>query len=227
MEDEPMPTSLARRLLPFLAALLLVAGQAQATPVALATDVSGEMSPPVEPWSEIPAGTAVVLADDAEMVFLHYWTCESVTVRGGRLSFTSERYTLQGGRILDARRTPCPRAIVLSESGELGGMVLRGSAQSAAQVAQAYPVSDAPSFVLAGRKAGDFARIRVAQGEVAVLDEPIRDRSFHWPEGVPRLHGGETYAVTLEAADGATQHDFTILVARAARAGDITLVRLD
>lgn len=222
-----MPTRLASRLLASLAALFLVAGHAQATLVALATDVSGETSPPVEPWSEIPAGTSVVLADDAEMVFLHYWTCESVTVRGGRLAFSSERYTLQGGRILDARRTPCPRAIVLSESGEVGGMVLRGSPESAAQGAQAYPVPDAPSFVLAGRKAGDFARIRVAQGEVTILDEPIHDRSFHWPAALPRLQPGETYAVTLEAVDGAMQHDFTIVVARATRAGDITLVRLD
>jgi hypothetical protein len=224
MENEPMPTRLARRLLLSLAALLLVAGAAQATPVALVTDVSGETAPTVEPWSEIPAGTSIVLADDAEMVFLHYWICESVTVRGGRLAFSSERYTLQGGRILDARRTPCPRAIVLSESGEVGGMVLRGSGES---TAQAYPVPDAPSFVLAGRKAGDFARIRVAQGEVTILDAPIHDRSFHWPDGLPRLLPGETYAVTLQAADGAVQHDFTILVARAARAGDITLVRLD
>src|SRR5690242_14582235 len=54
---------------------------AQSPPaVALVTDVNGRTDPAIEPFSEMPAGTAVRLAPGATLNVIFYASCEELTI---------------------------------------------------------------------------------------------------------------------------------------------------
>lgn len=207
---------------------LLPAFGAQASPVALVTEVSGQMEPGVEEFTELQAGSSVILEADAEIVFLHYRTCESVTVRGGRLLLTAERYTVQSGRILDARRTPCPRELALGAPGEVGGVVLRATpGPSDAQEANGYPVAATPSLILVGSGAAGVTGLRVEDDAEVILEVALRERRFSWPDGVQGLVPGRDYNVQLLGPGGCVKHRFAVHVRPDGGATGTVLVRID
>ena len=51
----------------------------------------------------------ISLPGGARLVFLHYHTCRTATVVGGRIRFGAEAYAIIGGTKESDARTPCPR----------------------------------------------------------------------------------------------------------------------
>jgi hypothetical protein len=55
---------------------------AGATPAALVLDIDGATTPPIEPFTELERGQKIQLETGVTMEFMHYATCQSVTIKG-------------------------------------------------------------------------------------------------------------------------------------------------
>lgn len=102
-------------------------GAAAQDGAALVLETSGAAVPAVKPYAEIRAGTAVTLAGDARLVLLHYRTCRTVTLVGGRISVGADTYAVVGGATVRETQGRCPRPVTLKADGEVvvGGVVTR------------------------------------------------------------------------------------------------------
>ncbi|MBT5109641.1 MAG: hypothetical protein HOM25_13250 [Rhodospirillaceae bacterium] len=208
-----------------MAAFGVLVGNAQAaggTPAALALDVDGATTPPIEPFTELGRGQKVQLEPGTMMEFMHYATCQSVTIKGGRLSFSGQRYFLKGGKIVKTQRAECPKSVALKGASQIGGVVLRSS-----KGASTLRVSSKPSFVLIGEQAAHYKSIRVNQGDKTLLEGEIHGRVFHWPDGAPALEKGKSYAVTLVSGSDDKPRVFILKPKGSNKKGAMALIRVD
>jgi hypothetical protein len=159
---------------------------------ALVLETSRAIVPHLPAYSEIPSDTTVSLPSRAKLVFLHYYTCRTVTVVGGTVTFGANRYDITGGTKESDVHTPCPRTVTLKAGGEVAGAVFRsGSADGM------LTLSTQPTFVLVGKRAGDFTSVRVSKAGQKVLEAPLDGRRFRWPIGVEPLAQATKYELTL------------------------------
>ncbi|MEX2642150.1 MAG: hypothetical protein WD270_01770 [Acetobacterales bacterium] len=206
-----------------MAAMLMAlsaSGEARAQ-AALATGVSGTTTPPVEPFTELPSGTGIVLAADAEIEFVHYASCEAVRVRGGRLSITRRSFAVTGGgKVLDVSRAGCPQAIVLGPIPEIGGLLVR---EGGAPIR----IPRRPLFVLVGSGSDQPARLVVSTGGSELAAAEMKGKTVRWPNDAAPLETGQEYEVTLLAADGRLLGRFDATAVGSARDGTPTVLRLE
>jgi hypothetical protein len=147
--------------------------------------------PHLLPYSEIPSGMTVELPKRAKLVFLHYPTCRTVTVIGGTITFAEDTYTSAGGTTEVEARSECPRIVRLGGEYDTGGILLRGRPDPT------LTLSPYPTFVLVGKRASDFAAIRVSRGGQELLTAPLDGRRFHWPTKAAPLTVGQEYELAL------------------------------
>ena len=156
---------------------LLACGVVHAqTPSALVLEKSGASVPEIKPYSEIPVGTKISLPSGGRLVFLHYYTCQTVAVVGSTITFGAETYTITGGTKEREVRAPCPRTVILKAGGEVAGTLIRSGAAGGA-----LGLTTSPTFVLVGPRADDFTAVRVSRGDKGVLEAPLEGRRFRWP----------------------------------------------
>jgi hypothetical protein len=208
-----------------LSGFMLMAGNAQASgnaPAALALDIIGTTVPPVEPFTELDRKQKIQLDAETTMEFMHYASCQSVTIKGGRLSFSKQRYFLKGGKILDTQRAECPKSVALKGASQIGGVVLRSS-----RGGSTVRASLKPSFVLLGGQGGEYKLLRVTQGNKTLLEGEIKGRVFHWPGSASALQKGKTYAISLIPGSGGKPRVFMLKARPTKKKGAMTLIRLD
>ncbi len=174
------------------ASLLVSSGAYAQAPSALVLEKSGKSVPEVQPYSEIRVGTTVSLPSGARLVFLHYYTCQTITVTGGAITFGLEGYNIKGGKKESEARGPCPRTVLLKAGGEVAGTLIRSGAAGGA-----LRLSTSPTFVLVGPRAEQFAAARVSQGGKAVLETPMDGSRFRWPTGAAPLAVDTEYELSL------------------------------
>ena len=175
----------------FVSMLAFGVAHAQA-PSALVLEKSGASVPEIKPYSEIPVSTTVSLKSGARLVFLHYHTCQTVTVVASTITFGAEAYTITGGKKESETRSPCPRTVALKAGGEMGGVLMRSGA--AGTIAK---FSRQPTFVLVGKRADDFASIQVLKDEKSLLEARLDGPRFRWPTNTPPLAGNTDYEMVL------------------------------
>jgi hypothetical protein len=158
---------------------------------ALVIEATGENLAHLLPYSEIPADATVVLPKGGKLVFLHYPTCRTVAVVGGTITFAGDTYVITGGTTEAETQSQCPRIVRLSAEHETGGTLLRGRPDSA------LTLLPQPRFVVVGKRAGDFASVRVSQGGREVLTTSLGGQWFRWPAKAPPLKEGREYELTL------------------------------
>lgn len=170
-------------------------------PVALVTEVTGTISPPLEAFTEIEAGASIDLGVNSRLDFLHYPTCQRVVAEGGKLSLTAENFRVNKGVIVDISKSECPQRVQLAsnESGAgIAGVVLRGTS------GKALAVSQRPRFLLLGTSAGQFKLLEILQGETSVIQMPLDGKPLIWPEAGMPLQPGDDYSVVLKGGDAET-----------------------
>ncbi len=203
--------------------LALAAANAHAgTPAALALDVFGPTTPAVEPFSELETKSPIELDADTTMEFLHYASCKAVTVKGGRLNFTKQRYLYKGGKIIEAKRAECPKSVALTGASQIGGVILRGAGKK-----KSVTATTRPSFVLIGQQADSYANISIAQNGRPVFDAKLHGRVFFYPETAPALTKGQSYDVTLTPSGGGKARNFKIKARNKPKKYTLTLIRVD
>ena len=174
---------------------------AVAEPVALVLDIVGEVTPPLEAFSEIQAGQSFNLGW-RPLDFLHYPTCQKVVVEGGKLSLSAENFRVSKGKVIDMSRAQCPQRVQLaSNEGGAGiaGVVLRSAADGVLKVSQR------PSFLLLGASAGQFSRLQVMQGKTSLFDAALDSKPLVWPEAQASLQADGEYSVVLSGAGTLTR----------------------
>jgi len=180
-------------------ALLGIPGGADAQNAsALVLEKNGVTTPEVQPYSEVAVGATLSLQSGTRLVFLHYQTCRTVTVVGGKVAFAAYTYTITGGSKPQEVRTPCPPTVRLRGQGEVAGTLMRS-------IVPGVRLSTSPAFVLVGDRADDFAAVRVSQGGTILLESPLAGRGFRWPTGAAPLVANADYELVLvpKAADKA------------------------
>ena len=105
-----------------LASLVVMSPHAAsaAEAVGLVTKVSGTVEPTINAFEEIHAGVTLELSGESSIEFLHYPSCESITVKGGKLFLTARSYNSRGGVITREKRR-CPRTLRLKSGASVAG----------------------------------------------------------------------------------------------------------
>jgi hypothetical protein len=189
--------------------------------VALALDVRGATEPTHEPFSEFAAGQSLTLKEGAEVEFLHYPTCEIVVVKGGDLAFSEQRYTARGGKVIDVKRSKCPKTVALDGETQIGGVVLRSIPGP-----QVLSLATRPGFVAAGAKRHAYKQVRVRREGQILFEGPLTGNRFEWPEGRPPLDPNGNYTLELVAASGEAR-SFAFRAEERRGEVPLTVVRLD
>lgn len=166
---------------------------AAAKPVALVLEVSGAKG--IESFSEVNPGDRIALAEDGQVEFLHYGTCQTVVVRGGELSFSDERYTVRQGKVVDVKRAKCPAEATLRAETQIGGVILRNAGSGG------FTLGPSPSFLLVGPGRGKVSAVTVRQGNTVVLQQPFGGARFAWPAGAAPLLPDTAYVLELAGAN--------------------------
>ena len=192
------------------------------TPTALALDITGASVPEVEPFSELLKRDKINLGPETVLEFMHYASCQSVTVQGGRLSFSDQRYFLKGGRILSQKRAECPKSVAISGASQIGGIVLRNNPGGST-----LRVPTKPSFVLIGKKGAAYKSIRITQNDKVLLEGALEGRVFHWPDSAAALKKGSSYEVVLTPLSGDAPRNFSLKAQSSRKKGAMTLIRID
>src|SRR5262249_27647683 len=107
------------------------------------------------------------------------------------------------------------------------GIVIRGEAG-----APALRLSTAPTFVLVGPRADDFAAVRITTKDgVLVLKAPLAGRRFQWPARAAPLSADAAYALTLlplrEQGEALTVPFIAIALAGSPRDRGLSLLRVE
>lgn len=188
-------------------------------PVALITDIVGAVGADVGPFDEISAGASIDLGSGGRLEFQHYQRCETVVVEGGRVNFSRQAYTTQKGRILDVRRSKCPKTVAVGM--EVSGVQLRNV------VPGGLRLTTKPSFVIVGAKRAQVARLRVREGKTVIFEGRIDGWRFTWPEGTTPLTAGSAYDIDLLSDDGKGRHSLKVTVAEQRGSTPLTLIRVE
>lgn len=200
--------------------LAFAAAPAEAAAVALATEISGSTDPAIEPFTEIEAGTSLELGEATQIEFMRYTTCETVTVVGGRITFTEQQFLVQHGKIVDIKRSRCPEIAQPKADSNVGGVLLRGDGGG-------LKLTAVPRFALVGANRAVYKRLRVLKGTSVMLEAPITGPQFDWPADARPLAPGEDYTMELLRGDGQapTRLEFQVTTKRGK--APLTVLRLD
>lgn len=167
------------------------ADRAAAEEAALVIDVVGDVSPAVEPFGEVEAGAQLKLARGAELILMHYATCEEVHIESGSVTVGIADLEIGGGANVIARDpVECPEQVAFVDApNSTGAVVLRNS--GAAEIAP-RPIFAAPGAT----------RIEVSAGGALVAAMDVSGNRAVWPRSAPDLVPGEVYEIRMTGPDG-------------------------
>lgn len=194
----------------FAASVFLAAPAAGQQAAALVVAVEGAVSPEVEAFSEAEAGASFKLADDAQIILLHYAACTETHIRGGAVEITTVGLSTTGETVSETE-VECPHRVAFKEStGQIAAVVLRG--EGGETLANARPV-----FAIVG---DGVTRIEVLKDgrQVSVLE--VSGRLARWPKDAPALAPGVGYEIAI-VGDGFRR----VAPARIARDAGLTVIR--
>jgi hypothetical protein len=180
-----------RLLLALIAMTITSFGLAQ-QPVALVLDVTGDTDPPIDPYTEVASGTELVLGDTTRLEFLHYNSCEDVTVQGGRLSFSESRFQHSKGDILELKRQECPTTVAMTKDAPIGGILLRGNNTGVMLV-----LGERPGFVIVGQGKNRYEAVTILREGNKVFEGKLDGARFRLPPEIDPLEAGNTYQLVL------------------------------
>ena len=161
---------------------------------ALVTDVTGDVSPEIYAFDEVPAGTVIDLGTGGELSLTFYPTCSDVTLRGGKVTIGDEAIsTGDGTELLSQTKGDCPGAVKLAESDIINAAVIsRSRGKSLTPRLNPRPV-----FGVSGDDAASYDRVLIRDGRRTLAEVSLTGRKGEWPADAPALENGRTYALAL------------------------------
>jgi hypothetical protein len=206
-----------RRVRTLFAALSLLAvpmsGHADES-VALVTDVSGRISPPVGVHEELYAGTSLVLFD-GKIEFLHYKLCEWVSLQGGEVELNEEGFTARYGDVLREKRR-CPKkqrfasdtfdagtvlATYIWRDDERPAPVMKIAPRTIPIILPDLLLTPRPSITLGGNRRRTVTNLHFYVSDFLLLDAELTGLRFDWPAGREPLKVGIPYRLDLVSGE--------------------------
>lgn len=163
--------------------------QAAERPAALVLDAQGAIRPPLESFSEVPAGAKIELGQGARLVLVHYLSCRQITAVGGSLLVSEDRLDIESAQLERDQSQRCPQEVRLTASGLAGGILMRGFSRT--------DLSSAPECILVGRRADSFKSARITTEGRTVAEVMLKDRKLGWPAQLPPLEPERPYRLEL------------------------------
>lgn len=188
-----MAKSLGRYGLAIFVALALWRPAHAAGEAALIVAVQGAVAPEAEAFSEAADGASYTLADDAEMIVMHYAACVESHFRGGDVTI-GPLGVATTGTLVSETEVECPRKVAFAEDANtVAAVVLRGGEDRTL-------INARPVFVLL---ADDVERIEIRKGADVVGMLEISGRLARWPSAAPPLASGDDYEIALHRGGAA------------------------
>jgi len=113
-----------------------------ASVVGIVEDISGVSGTKLAAASEITSGTQIALGTSGSLTFVHYLSCNEVSVTGGTATITATDYNVVGGTLTETKLACPERVPVQSSTSVAGGLVMRGPVTN--------PVGTSPKVMLSG-----------------------------------------------------------------------------
>jgi hypothetical protein len=187
---------------------------------ALVTKVNGDISPRYLPYFEIPKNTTIEMTDRSELTFVHYESCQRITVVGPAWVFVGlATVNAPTDRVVESRtlRKHCVMKAQRQKKGKGGAAVL-------VMRSTGHYVSSQPKIVLTG----NIARVE----NVAIFKNGIFETKFDptdailaWPNKGLELGAEYKILLTLEGA-GATE-SYSLIPDSDAEINQIILLSVD
>lgn len=198
---------------------VLCAGSALAAgakPVGLVLSYTGA-APALAPYTELMAESEFDLGSDT-VSFVHYGTCKSVEVKGGKLKVGTDHYQAEGAS-KELGKDQCPEQVAVVARGVSGGVLLRSA-----------PSPEIPprlECVLAGNKRKAFAAVQVMDGSGVLLQIPLTGERIALPANVPPLHLNRTYKLNFIPGNPLEPPRSVSVLVSAPTGGNLCLLRID
>lgn len=195
--------------------LALIAGPALAgPPAALIIDVTGSVSPEIEAFDEVEAGTELTLSGGAELTLSHYGTCDEVSVRGGSIEVGTLDLGLARTTVVSRSRADCSEPVSLSETDTASASVIMRNFEQLPKV----PLS--PAIVISGKKRAGFDAMAILRGDKQIATLTVAQGKVAWPTDGLYLSNGTKYVLVLTGRSG--EHRATVVADRE-RSGRVVL----
>jgi hypothetical protein len=159
--------------------------------VGLVTKVSGTVTPAVGAFEEVYAGSTLELAGHSSIEILHYPSCESITVKGGKLFLSAQSYNSRDG-VIQREKRRCPRTLRLKGDARVAGVVMRSGLSTLTLAAK-------PSLVLTGKNRKKVTGLRFQLGNQLLLAARVEGPRYDWPKDKAALAAGKTYHLEVMA----------------------------
>lgn len=165
---------------------------------ALVTDVTGDVSPEIYAFDEVPAGTVLNLGEGSELSLTFYPNCSDVTLRGGVVTIGEDTIsTSDDTELLSQAEGDCPGAVKLAETDIINAAVISRSRGKSLRPR----VNPRPVFGVSGDNAASYDRVLVRDGRRTLAEVSLTGRTGVWPADAPPLKDGRTYALALIGKD--------------------------
>jgi hypothetical protein len=158
---------------------------------ALVLEKQGTTIPDFAAYSEIPGGTSITIPRGAEFVFLHYHTCDRVTVAGGSVQIGIESYGVSNGARESHIRIACPAKVEVAPGMQTATLLVRGLD------AASFSAAQGSTFVILGNRRDNYLSARLSGAGQEVFSVPIDGSRFRWPADIAPPVIGRVYTLTL------------------------------
>jgi hypothetical protein len=209
----------------FFAGLLTpLTATAAETPAGLVESVTGETTPRLSEMAAIPANTAIRLAPETALTFVHFKLCQSVTVTGGTVTLSDTDFTTDG-HIDNRQAVACPTIHQLgsaSAGASSGGIVVRGISL--------LPLPVEPEIVFVGSRAPRVVAASILRegGEPQpIVSFAVAGPRATLPKGSPPLTPNSRYVLRVAFSDESSLVDLPFIARAASTTSSLVVLRVD
>ncbi|CAA7614589.1 exported hypothetical protein [Candidatus Terasakiella magnetica] len=209
------------RSLVFGVALILAASGAVAAEksAALVMDYMGRPAPSLATYSELAAGASFALGPTETVTLLHYRSCRTLNIKGGRVNVGRDRIEAEGGAVTEEPGDTCPKEVAINTSGVSGGVVMRAL--------DFITLPTEIDCVVVGRRLAEVGWIAIADETGGVVERlAVSGSRAMSPLGRPPLFKDRTYQMMILRPNGSLLKQVPVAVEESHR-DRLCLVRID
>ncbi len=159
---------------------------------AIVEDISGVPDTKLAAASEITSGAQIALGTTGSLTFVHYLSCNEVSITGGTATITATDYSVVGGKLTE-NKVACPERVpVMSTTSVAGGLVMRG-------VGETNSLGVLPKVMLSGKSATAVNHVAFVAADKQTVQGDVTNGRVALASGVALKPG--KYNMVLTGAD--------------------------
>ncbi|MEO1492609.1 MAG: hypothetical protein AAFV19_10700 [Pseudomonadota bacterium] len=155
-------------------------------------DVQGDVTPSVDAFDELPAGTTLSLGAGTVLQLGHYATCAEVTVKGGTISIETDRVMFDGNESVTQDGETCVSNVTIAAADIVSASIVTRSSNIGTPL-----IAPRPAVAVGGPDGPGYTTLTVMAGSETVLSAPIVDRRAVVPADAAPLEPGKTVTLII------------------------------